>query len=276
MKKVLLTAICLSGVLALSLSGSVNAEAQRSGYLDTLPDLTKVVPPPPQKADPRYDADRRVFLATRAMLHTPRGDLATRDVPYLMPDLMRDFGCSAALPLSPTATPATYRLLFAADTDTQAANEAAKRTWKRLRPFQIDSGPICQNKADLVKSYDYPSGHTAHGWTVASILADLLPDRAPFLFARARAYGESRILCGAHNMSAVEASPLGVTVSLQQIRLSPRYQADFLAAKAELQQVRGGNGSLSGATCAAEDALTRRSLLSDLPTSARSRRGLRP
>jgi hypothetical protein len=37
-------------------------------------------------------------------------------------------------------------------------------------------------------------------------------------------------------MSAVEASQLGVDVSLQQVTLNPRYLADFAAAKIELEK----------------------------------------
>ena len=36
------------------------------------------------------------------------------------------------------------------------------------------------------------------------ILAELEPDRASDILVRARAYGESRVVCGVHNASAVE------------------------------------------------------------------------
>lgn len=260
-------------VLAAALGSNLRAAGERLGYLDTPPDITRVVPPPPRKADARYEADRVVFRATRSMLSTSRGQLATRDVPYTMPDLMHDFSCAAGVKLSAETTPATLRLLMNADADTQKANEAAKQSWKRLRPFQIDRGPICQSKDDLAKSYDYPSGHAAHGWTLGFVLADLLPSRALQLLSRARAYGESRVVCGAHNMSAVEASQLGVTVSLQQVKENSRYLADFAAAKTELDR-RSTDPSTTpdGPACAAEQALTQRSILGDLPSKASARR----
>jgi acid phosphatase (class A) len=261
--------MCLSTVMAAGLCSDLRAAEDRPGYLDTIPDITRVVPPPPHEADPRYEADRRVFQATRSMLRTPRGALATHDVPYTMPDLMHDFSFAAGIPLSPASAPATYRLLSRADTDTQRANEAAKQNWKRLRPFQIDRGPICQSKAELAKSYDYPSGHAAHGWTIGLILSDLIPTRAPQLLARARAYGESRIVCGAHNMSAVEASQLGVTVSLQQVRLNPRYLTDFAAAKTELEGLSKSSAlPCSDDACQAEMALIGTSVLADLSSGS--------
>lgn len=264
---------CLSVLLLVGMGSDLRAGRDQTGYMEAVPDITEVVPPPPRKSDPRYEADRQVFRRTRSMLATPRGALATRDVAYTMPDLMRDFSCAAGVQLSSEKTPASFRLLFNADVDTQKANEAAKRNWKRLRPFQIDRGPVCQSKIELAKSYDYPSGHAAHGWTIGMIMADLMPDRASQLLSRARAYGESRIVCGAHNMSAVEASQLGVTASLQQVKLNPRYLADFAAAKAELQNLSAKlTGSPDRRSCNAERALTRNSVLSDLITTSPAKR----
>lgn len=238
--------------------------ADRSGYLATTLDITAVVPPPPKKGDPRYDADRRVFRVTRALLDTPRGQLAVNDIPTSVPDLMRDFSCACGTKLSPKTTPATYRLLVNADADTQRANDAAKQQWKRLRPFLIDRGPDCQSKEELARSYDYPSGHTTHAWTISLILADLEPGRASQILARARAYGESRIVCGAHNMSAVEAGRLGATISLQQVRLDARYQADAASARAELQNRVDRTTDLDPASCSAEQAIADPSVLARL------------
>src|SRR6478736_1422280 len=55
-------------------------------------------------------------------------------------------------------------------------------------------------------TYDYPSGHAAWGWTWATILAAIAPDRAQQILARGKAYGASRVVCGAHNASSIDAS----------------------------------------------------------------------
>jgi acid phosphatase (class A) len=232
------------------------------GYLgaNTI-DIAQIVPPPPQKGDIRYATDRKVFRATRAMLATPRGTLAIADVPASVPAMMGDFSCAAGVALSPQATPATFRLLAGASADTGRANNRAKDMWQRQRPFLIDRGPVCEDKAELAKSYDYPSGHTTRGWTFGLILSELLPDRATPILTRARAYGESRIVCGAHNMSAIEAGRLGATVTMAAVRATAGYQADVAAAKAELAAATIGSAA---GMCASEAALTRDSVLSAL------------
>jgi acid phosphatase (class A) len=122
---------------ALAVIGStvLIAAAAQPGYLAFIPDITLVVPPPPQPGDPRYEADRRVFRLTRSALTSPRGALATRDVPDTVPDLMQAFSCAAGVLLSAHNSPATYRLLARADADTAAANNAAKDRWSGFGRF---------------------------------------------------------------------------------------------------------------------------------------------
>ena len=232
------------------------------GYLERPVDITAVVPDAPQKGDVRYEADRKVFRATRAMLNTPRGRLATADVPSSVVDVMKDFSCAAGVRLSPETTPATWRLLANANADTARANNLAKDHWKRLRPFLIDRGPVCDSKEELAKSYDYPSGHATRGWTFGLILSEVEPDRATPVQVRARSYGESRIVCGAHNMSAIEAGRLGATVTMESIRQTPAYESDLEAARAELRAARA-NPALApdAAGCATEAGLIAKSVL---------------
>lgn len=54
-------------------------------------DVVPVLEPAPVKGDPRYDNDRRIFRATRALRGTPRWQLATADADYSVPALMNDF-----------------------------------------------------------------------------------------------------------------------------------------------------------------------------------------
>jgi acid phosphatase (class A) len=246
-------------------AGVVIAASDTPGYLTTIVDITAVVPPAPVKGDLRYATDRGVFKATRAMLNMPRGQLATSDVPSSVIDVMKDFSCAAGVKLSPETTPATYRLLANANADTAHANNAAKDHWQRLRPFLIDKGPVCESKEELAKSYDYPSGHTTRGWTFGLVLTDAEPDRATPILIRARSYGESRIVCGAHNMSAVEAGRLGATVTMQTVRATQAYQADLAAARSELAAART-NPALAPAIagCSTEAALTAKSVLAGL------------
>ena len=249
-------------LLLIGAAASATAATQFKGYLDTPVDITAIVPDAPQKGDVRYGADRKVFRATRAMLNTARGRLASVDLPSSVSDVMTLFSCATGVKLSPETTPATYRLLANASADTARSNNLAKDHWKRLRPFLIDKGPICDSREELAKSYDYPSGHSTRGWTFGLALSDAEPDRATPIEVRARAYGARRIVCVAHTMSAIEAGRLGATVTMQSVRQTAAYQADLEAARAELKAARA-NPTLAPETgaCSAETGLVAKSVL---------------
>lgn len=253
-------------VLAIAAAAGLTIAADTPpGYLaPNAVDITKVLPGPPQSGDIRYEMDRKVFKATRSQDGTARWQLAVDDVPSSVPSVMKDFSCAAGVTLSPTATPATYKLLLNASTDTGNATNSAKDRWKRQRPFLIDKGPVCEDKDQLAKSYDYPSGHTTRGWTFGLILSDLIPSRATPILTRARAYGESRIICGAHNMSAIEAGRLSASVTMQYVHASAAYQRDLEAARSELAAARKANTGPDAGSCSTEVILTEKSVLDEL------------
>jgi acid phosphatase (class A) len=242
------------------------AAAERpAGYLNgAIIDITGVVPPPPVKGDIRYQTDRQIFRAMKRLIGTPRWQVATADVNYQTPALEQDFACSTGLALTAERFPALTRLINNASTDTGRANNYAKGYWRRLRPFHIDAGVTCEDKKELGDSYDYPSGHTTKGWTVGLVLADVMPDRAEPILARARAYGESRLVCRVHNFSAVENGRLGATVSMATVRQSPAYLADLALARAEVAAARATQAAMPSPSCAAQDAVLAPSVLTDL------------
>ncbi len=234
----------------------------RSGYLPSgMIDITRVLQAAPKTGDAQYEADRAIFAATRHWLGTPRGDLATRDVKTDVTAMAADFSCAAGVALTPQNAPLTVKLIAKAGVDTQTQSGAAKDFFKRDRPFQIDRGPICQPAEELKGSYDYPSGHTTWGWTWGQILAELAPDRATPILARARAYGESRIVCGVHNASAVEAGRITSSATLAAVRAQAAYQADLATARTELDKLRADPATPKPQNCAAEAALVSQPIL---------------
>lgn len=167
--------------------------------------LREVLPPAPTIGSPEDAADRATFRATRRFAGTPRWQQAIADTDESVPAMLADFSPAAGRTLSVAATPALARLLTRMHGDVAAAVRAVKPVYARHRPFLADPGPVCQSTEMLAKDFDYPSGHTSWGTAVSLVLAELVPDRADAILARGRDYGESRIICGAHNASAIMA-----------------------------------------------------------------------
>lgn len=224
-------------------------------------DVVPILSPAPATGDERDRADRAAFTATRHWLGTPRGDLATRDIDTDPAAMAANFGCALDVALTPQNAPRTMALIGKAGADTGGQSGAAKQAFKRLRPYQVDKGATCQPPEQLDGSYDYPSGHTTLGWTWAMLLAELAPDRATPILARGRAYGESRVVCGVHNVSAVEAGRVTASATLAAVHAQPAFRSDFAAARTELAVLRANPARPRPQGCPAEARLIAQPIL---------------
>jgi acid phosphatase (class A) len=219
-----------------------------AGALDT----SKVLAPAPKPGEARYDADRKTFLASRALKDTPRWALAQADVDEKK--ILADFGCALGFTPTPETTPKLVALLMKLRYDVRDAVNKPKDLYKRQRPYLIDEGPICVDKtADLAASPDYPSGHTTWGWTVGLILAEADPEHATAILVRGRSFGESRVVCGVHNASAVEAGRTNASALVAALHGSKAFRDDLDAVRAEIADARAK--AAKPAQCDVEAAL---------------------
>jgi len=232
-----------------NLSGTRNRAYLSS---EATPDGLRILPPPPRPNGPVARADRQVFAATRRLAGSPRWRLAASDVdsgPFA------HFACALGVSLSPDMAPALARLLDRAGT--AGVVDPVKAFYHTPRPYiGMGTGPagrICQARtAHLAGNGDYPSGHAAGGWMEALILAELAPDRASAILARGRAFGESRMVCGAHSRSAVEAGWLAGAAATAALHGSAAFRADLEAARSEMVKVRASAPPPDAAICRAE------------------------
>ncbi len=198
--------------------------------------LIDVLPPAPARGSAGDEADRAAFRATRTLYGSPRWQQAIGDVDEGVPAMLTDFAAAAGRSLSLQATPAVARLLTRMRGDVAAAVNAVKPVYARRRPFLMDPGPVCQPRGVLEKSFDYPSGHTSWGTAVALVLAELLPDRAAAILTRGREYGDSRVICGAHNVSAVTAARQAAAAVVARLHGDAGFRRDMEAARNELDR----------------------------------------
>ncbi len=121
-----------------------------------------------------------------------------------------------------------------------AAILLAKNRYARQRPFVTDATlPTCIERTDLRASGSYPSGHAAFGWAWALLLAELVPSRADALLQRGRDYGESRVVCGVHFPSDVEAGRTIAAAAIARLHAEPAFRRELEAARLELARAYG-------------------------------------
>jgi acid phosphatase (class A) len=219
-----------------------------------LPDTYKILPPAPVAGTTRYEADRTTFLETRRFKDTPRWSMANADDSSA--GIIKDLSCAVGVELTGKNAPKTIALILRTRTDVSRATNHPKDIYKRQRPYLIDEGPICVARTEgLAKSPDYPSGHNTWGWTVGLILAELAPDRATEILSRARAFGESRLVCGVHNLSAVEAGRLNGSIVVAALHGSAEFRKDMDVARTEIAAARKAGPAPDPAMCAEEAKL---------------------
>lgn len=256
----ILTAVACAGLAAAAAIAQPPAAPRPPGYLtdQTAPDGALILPPAPVAGTDRYAADRAIFKATRALEGTPRWALAQNDVKLGVGDVEADFSCALGVKITPQNAPKLTLLLSRIARDSSRVSNGAKQVFKRDRPFKIDDGAICSpHDNDLDNSYDYPSGHTTLAWADGLVLAELEPDRSTQILTRARAFGESRVVCGVHNASAVEAGRTTGAITAAAVNGSAEFRADLEAARSELADLRADPAlAPDAAQCKAEADLT--------------------
>ena len=120
--------------------------------------------------------------------------------------------------------------------DVTLLDNAAKAHFKRPRPWVVDPNLIgCPLSVGRPSNAAYPSGHAANGYGFGIALAAIVPEKADAIMARAKSYAYSRMICGLHFRSDVEASVVVAAVAVQDMMNNPRFRAQLDAARRELQ-----------------------------------------
>jgi acid phosphatase (class A) len=243
----------LTAALLLSCVPAADAKQPDAPYLAPaqVPDGVAILPPPSAPGSATAEADRELFLRTRRLAGSARWMIATEDAENAPLDR---YACAMGMALTPASAPAVAHLLDKAGTG--AMVDAVKTRYHSPRPYLGTDAPICQPRtAHLAANGDYPSGHAANGWLEALILATLVPDRSTQILTRARQYGESRIVCGVHSRSAVEAGWMAGSAAFATLMGgSKSFQPDLKRAADELASIRHGSARPDPRRCAAEAA----------------------
>jgi acid phosphatase (class A) len=225
---------------------------------DAIPDSYRILPPAPIAGTTRYESDRAIYLGTRSLKDTPRWALAQNDVNQAA--IFKDLSCAVGVELTAKNAPKTSEMILRMGRDISRATDRSKDIYKRPRPYLVDDGPTCVEKSEaLSKSPDYPSGHNAWGWSVGLILAELAPDRATEILARARAFGEGRLVCGVHTLSAVEAGRLNGSVIVAALHGQSEFRKDMDLARTEVAAARKAGPAPDPAACAKEAEIVAKS-----------------
>jgi acid phosphatase (class A) len=232
-KRVPRAALALLFSLAVCLGSQALAQ---SGYLAGQEvDFHAFLGPPPA-ADSLWDHAEQGLVESLQAVDDSRWQMAELDQKELYSRFTESFG----KPIDKKGAPVLVALLDRAIVDLEATATAAKDYFHRPRPFQrLQLQRVCEKRtppkpeANPMQGSSYPSGHSVRGWAVAMILARVAPDRTDAVMKRAEEYQESRLVCGMHFPSDVEAGHDVATAVVARLDSSPEFQADLARARKE-------------------------------------------
>lgn len=238
--------IKLALAAALALTACATAETAQAPVAATPP---PVVHPTTGERNPAVQVDATIFLpsppaansaqelAERAIVRGPwtaeRRQQALEDNAI---DPFAAFDSVLGANFTRANFPATFAVLDRAGRAAGFAGDPVKFIHRRPRPFLSDSAitTCIPNDERLRASFSYPSGHAALGFAWALVLAELIPSRADALIERGRDFTWSRVVCGVHYPSDVEAGRTVASAAVARLHADADFRQMMDVARAEL------------------------------------------
>lgn len=196
-----------------------------------------LLPPPPEYNSTSFLTDESGFLYGRSLINTERWKLAKEDADLSDDGIGSQFSSAVGVEISKKNTPKLYSLLLKLRKDNDNSAEFAKKHYMRVRPFVMFNTQTCEpdDEPFLRKSGSYPSGHSTNGWSIALILSEMVPEKSEQILKKGFDYGQSRVICGAHWQSDVDAGRvLGASV-LSKLKSNNEFNKSFDEAKKEIR-----------------------------------------
>ncbi|MCE9620112.1 MAG: phosphatase PAP2 family protein [Planctomycetes bacterium] len=203
-------------------------------------DLAAIVGPPPALGSPEQLADISTVLFEQTDRNALDEETAWTGVNVDVPFFNRALGAR----FERDWYPKTYALVMDAIKDTKKANDAAKKNFKRPRPYATDAR--VKPCIPLEDSFCYPSGHAIRAMVMSLVLTDLVPERAEQLAKYAQLCGYSRVQGGVHYPTDILAGFKGAAELAKAILASPEWAARKAEVMDEVAQLKkhstwGGN-----------------------------------
>lgn len=233
---------------------SMNVSAQETKIKDkrTKPDLFfleesevansfELLPPPPAANSVQFLYDKAQYDWGLMQRNTPRGDQAVQDARVDGNGVPRAFSEAFGIEISKENTPEIHKLVLNMREDAgDLSTRHAKDYYMRVRPFAFYKEDTCnpEQQKELSTNGSYPSGHTAIGWATALVLAEINTDRQNEILKRGYEMGQSRVICGYHFQSDVDAARVVASGVVARLHANDAFMSQLKKAKDEYSKLQ--------------------------------------
>lgn len=192
-------------------------------------------------------SDTLVYISTRQLNGTDRWNQAHADDVYSVEKVAPLFESSIGVKLTPDNAGIILHTLDKARIDMENMLKPVKipPPAGRTRPYvQYPDLPACDHVGSdkdfqMNTSGSYPSQHAMWGMMWALVLAQLAPERSKEILARGYQFGESRLICGFHYPSDLEAGRYLAAVLFTRLQANAQFKQDLIDSKNQLETIRG-------------------------------------
>ncbi len=202
------------------------------------PSSLNLLPPPPELGSVQWLNDESCYYQGLKLRNTERGDQAAADAN--VEDIAQNMSEAFGINITQEDTPCLYKLMYRMREDAgDLATRSAKKHYNRIRPFKFFQTSTCNSRqeGELSTNGSYPSGHTAMGWAEALVLAEINPDRQDKILKRGYEIGQSRVICGYHWQSDVDAGRVMGSAIVARLHANEEFQKYLAAAKKEFAKL---------------------------------------
>ena len=204
----------------------------------------KLLDPPPYPGSVHFDYDEAQYRWGKMMRNTSRGKQAFEDAKIYDGGIERAFSEAFGITISKEQTPEIYTLVSKVVNDAgDLSTREAKEHYMRMRPFMFygEQSLTPDDEKGLSKNGSYPSGHTAIGWATALVLAEINSDRQDEILRRGYDYGQSRVICGVHYQSDVDAGRIVASAVVARLHADKGFARQMEKAKQEFGRMSKKN-----------------------------------
>lgn len=199
-----------------------------------------LLPAPPSASSILFLYDKAQYDWGKMQRNTSRGDQAASDARVDGNGVPMAFSEAFGVEISKENTPEIHKLVINMREDAgDLATRHAKEHYMRVRPFSFFNEDTCnkEQQAELSTNGSYPSGHTSIGWATALVLAEVNPARQNEILQRGYEMGQSRVICGYHFQSDVDAARLVASAVVARLHANADFMKQLEKAKNEFAKL---------------------------------------
>lgn len=201
----------------------------------------ELLPPPPAAESVQFLYDKARYDWGKSLRKTERGEQAFQDARVNGDGVPRAFSEAFGIDITADGTPEIYTLVLGMREDAgDLATRDAKDYYNRQRPFAFFGEDTCnpEQQAELSTNGSYPSGHTSIGWATALVLSEINPDRIDEIMERGYQMGDSRVICGYHFQSDVDAGRVVGSAAVAALHADEAFCKQLEKAKKEFAKLQ--------------------------------------